>query len=301
MKISSFLLFFLSCATSLTLCSPANAKPFSQLVEFSGALSDTGNYESTHKGVDGAPFFEGRTTNGRVAGEVLAERLDLQVINSMHLVAPARGSNFSVRDALAGANGPDDLPAEIDAYLKPRGGQADPDALYFLFNGGNDVIKSVMEPNDEKSQKILDDAVAGLEVGIRRLVSAGAHTIFAPDFVDISLVPALRNTPAAGRATRISEQYNRQFYVMLDRVQSELDFELIRWSFDDFFKQTIKHSDEFGFRNITDSCVALQKQGRCDLDHFLFVNDVFPSARFHQMMGDAMATAILDRDSVRTH
>src|SRR4051812_31151717 len=87
----------------------ATAKPFSQLIEFSGALSDNGNFAAVH-GNDPAPFYQGRTTNGLTAGEVMAARLGLKADPSLHLVGKAAGTNFAVRDALAGGNGPDDLP-----------------------------------------------------------------------------------------------------------------------------------------------------------------------------------------------
>jgi len=294
-RINSLLAALLAGA-SMTISGVTQAKPFSDMVEFSGALSDTGNYISTHENDMPPPFVGGKTTNGMVAGEVVAEKLKLKVATSMHLVGSAKGSNYAVRDALAGGNGPDDLPAELDAYLKPRNGKADPDALYFVFNGGNDVIQAVMTPDDGKSEKILVDAVAGLQTAIHRLVNAGAKTLFVPDFVDIGLVPAMHSGPNAERASRISNEYNKLFYAMLDRVQSEGNVDIIRWSFDRFFKETIKHGAELGFTNTTDSCMAKMKAGECDLDHFLYVNEVFPTARFHRLMGEEMVRTILNHN-----
>jgi hypothetical protein len=279
-------------------CAPigAAAKPFSQFIEFSGALSDTGNYASDKDDPLPPIFYQHRTSNGPVAGELLAARLGLKSENSMHLVGPPVGTNFAVRDALAGGNGPHDLPGQYNAYLKSRGGKADPDALYFLFNGGNDVIAAVLTPDDAASDKIVLAAVQGLETAIRTLVNAGAVTIFAPDFVDLSYVPFTHKDPA--RAKRISESYNKQYNAMLDRVESELKFELIRWSFDRFLKDLQKHGDEFGFTNVKDACVTMP-QGQCDPDHFLFLTDTFPTTKAHNFMAAAMAVAILNRDRAR--
>jgi phospholipase/lecithinase/hemolysin len=277
----------------------AAAKPFSQFVEFSGALSDTGNYASDKDDPLPPIFYGHRTANGPVAGELLAAKLGLKAENSMHLIGPPVGTNFAVRDAFAGRNGPHDLPGEYNAYLKSRGGRADPDAFYFIFNGGNDVITAVLTPDDAASDKLLSDAVLGLETAIRTLVNAGAKTIFAPDFVDLSHVPfAAKKDPA--RAKRISDSYNKQYNAMLDRIEGKLPFELIRWSFDDFFKDLLEHGDEFGLTNVTDGCLAMPK-GQCDPDHFLFLTDVFPTAKTHEIMAAAMATAILSRDRDRVH
>lgn len=273
----------------------ASAKPFSALVEFSGALSDNGNFASVH-GQDPAPFYRGRTTNGLTAGEVMAARLGLKADPSMHLIGKAGGTNFAVRDALAGGNGPDDLPAQLDAYLTPRGGKADPDALYFVFIGGNDVLLAAVTPNDAASETILRNAVSGIESGIRRLVSAGAKKIFAPDFIDISTAPAFRaaGPGATARAARLSAEYNQAFNAMLDRVEGELDFTLIRWNFDQFVRDVFQHADELGFSNTTDSCVAMP-QGQCDYNRFIFLNEQFPTAKVHELIGTALALAVVTR------
>jgi phospholipase/lecithinase/hemolysin len=298
MKIKLHKLLTVIGGTAMAFSMAVQAQPFSTMVEFSGALSDTGNYVSTHANDMPAPFVNGTTTNGPVAGEVMAQRLGLQVKTSMHLVGPAKGNNFAVRDALAGRNGPDDLQAQLDAYFSAHDGKADPRALYFVFNGGNDVILAVRTPDDQEAHQVLVDAVGGLETALRRLSAAGARTIFAPDFVDIGLVPAMKNGPISARATRISNEYNTLYYAMLDRVQPQLSAQIIRWSFGDFFKDTLAHAHERGFTNTTDACTSKMKAGECDLNHFLFVNGVFPTARFHRQLGEAMAQAVLEHAAV---
>lgn len=287
---------FLFCLFTLVAVYSASAAPFSQFVEFSGALSDTGNFATTH-GESPAPFYKNRTTNGLVAGEILAARMGLKAEASNHLVGPIKGTNFAVRDALAGGNGPDDLPAQLKAYLDPRGGKADPNAFFFVFNGGNDVILAVTQPDDKASEKVLNSAVAGLETALRTLVKAGAKTIMAPNFIDVSLVPALRNTPFAGRAHQLSESYNQKFEAMLKHLEHELKVSFIRWDFNAIFKDIIKHGDEFGFTNTTEPCAPLLATGQADPDRYLFLTDTFPTAKVHQIMAEAMALTILQRDA----
>ena len=96
--------------------------------------------------------------------------------------------------------------------------------------GGNDVIKAVMEMDDATATKILDDAVAGIETQTKRIVDAGAVTVFAPDFIDVGASPALLafGPEAAARGTRLSDYYNDTFDAMLDRIDDG-SFTLIRW------------------------------------------------------------------------
>ncbi|MDB5771575.1 MAG: GDSL-like Lipase/Acylhydrolase family protein [Burkholderia sp.] len=270
-------------------------KPFSQFVDFSGALSDTGNYASVG-GASSPLFYQGRTTNGPVAAELLAARLGLEAKPSYHLTGRATGTNFAVRDALAGADGPHDLHAQLRAYLDPRGGKADPDAFYLIFNGGNDVIRAVLAPEERQAQQVLDNAVAGLEKALRTLVKAGAKTIMAPNFIDLSLVPAIRKANLAPRAHRLSLAYNLKFAAMLDRVERELNVQFIHWDFNGFVNDVINHGHEVGLTNRLDACDALQAAGRCDPDRFVFLTDNFPTAKVHELMAQAMALAILQRD-----
>jgi phospholipase/lecithinase/hemolysin len=284
----------------LTLPFVAEANPFSQLVTFSGALTDTGNYTSV-RGDYPAPFYQNRTTNGPVAVDVLAARLGLKAEPSLHLVGRAGGTNFAVADALAGGDGPHDLPNQVKAHLGRQGGKADPGALYFLFIGGNDVVMAAMTPDAQKAEKILDDAVNGIETAIHILVAAGAKTIMAPDFIDLGMAPAVRMLGPGPQAwaTRISEAYNRKFDTMLDRVEREKSFDLIRWGFSDFVKSVAAHGEEFGFTNMTDSCIALQPAGQCSFDKFVFFNEQYPTAKVHELMGSAMALAVLQRGGAR--
>ena len=278
----------------------AAAGEFSQMIAFSGALSDTGNYNAELGEDRPAPFYENRSTNGPVAVEELARWLGLQAEPSMHLTATTGGTNFAVSDALAGGNGPHDLPAQVDAYLDRNGGKADPDALYFVFIGGNDVIKAVQEMDDATSHKTLTDAVEGIETQIRRLVANGAQTIYALDFIDIGNSPAVLayGPEASARATMLSDEYNREFYEMLDRIDDG-SFTLIRWSFDDFVKNIEANGPRVGLTNATEACLDVGE--KCDVDSFIYLTGEYPTARVHQMLGSAMALSLIDRTNGNTH
>ena len=277
---------------------PRREAQYSAFFEFSGALSDTGNYDSVH-GRSPSPYFEGRTTNGLVAGELLAESLGLSADPSLHLVGPVRGTNFAVRDALASGDRHGDLAGQVSAYLDSRDGRADPNALHFVFNGGNDVIQAVMTTDHAGAAQVLLDAVDGLERAICRLIEAGARSIMAPDFIDVSLVPAVRKGPDVERARLISEFYNQSFRRMLKRVESQFNVRLIHWSFDAFLKKLINHGEEFGLSNTTDPCEALLSKGACDSRTFVYLTEVFPTARVHELMAAAMKRAICQQEGVR--
>ncbi|NKB84637.1 hypothetical protein HED51_22350 [Ochrobactrum grignonense] len=220
-------------------------RKYSAFIEFSGALSDTGNYDSIH-GPSPAPFFEGRTTNGAVAGELVAQKLGYQADASMHLVGSVKGNNFAVRDAMASGDRPEDLSGQVSAYLDSVDGVADSDALFFVFNGGNDVIQAILTQDNVKSVALILEAVEGLERALTRLVEAGAQHILAPDFIDASLLPLIIQKKDVVRGQLISEFFNRSYRRMLLSLEQKLKFKFIRWSFDVFFKNSstrVKASD----------------------------------------------------------
>ncbi len=300
----AFVSLYALVVSMLTLCLPAAsfARPFSELIIFSGSLSDVGNYASVH-GNFPPPFFNNRTTNGPNLDDVFAANLGFPNNPSLHLIGPAVGNNFAVFQALAGGHGPEDLPAELDAYLNPHGGVADPDALFFIFIGGTEVINAVLTPDDAVASQILTDSVNGIETAFRRLVHAGAKRLLIPNFTDLGPLPFARKFASPERATRISLEFERKFQTMLNRTERDLkrdfDFELIRWDFFEFAAGILRHADELGFTNTTDSCLDLLAAGQCDFDKFIFFNDFFPTAKVHKLIGNSLTQMIIERDKAR--
>jgi cholinesterase len=296
----AFVRLYALLVSMLTFCLPttAFAEPFSELIIFSGTLSDVGNFASVH-GDFPPPFFNNRTTNGPNLEDVLAANLGFPNDPSLHLIGPPVGNNFAVFQALAGGHGPEDLPEQVNAYLTSRGGAADPNALFFIFIGGTEVINAVATPDDRVSSQIVTDSVNGIENAIRTLVHAGAERLLVPNFADLGTTPFARKLGTPRRATRISLEFDKKFQAMLNRVERQLDFELIRWNFLEFAYDVLSHADELGFTNTTDSCLDLLPAGKCDFDRFFFFTDLFLTSKVHKLMGNAVTAAIYERDRAR--
>jgi phospholipase/lecithinase/hemolysin len=282
----------------------ASAAPPEELIIISGSLSDVGNYYALH-GSFGPPFADNRSTNGPNLDDYFAELLHFDNKPSMHLVGPVMGNNFAVFQSLARGNGPEDLPAQVQAYLSSHGGRANPEALHLLLIGGSDVIDALLNPNDQASSQILDATVVGMENALRTLVNSGAKRVYAPNFTDLGYTPYAIKNGVTGRATRISREYNRKYAAMLDRFERRLrlqgrhDVEIIRWDFFAYTHRLFRHIEDFGFTNSTQSCIDLIPSNRCELDRFVFLSDFFPTSRTHQLFATAMAQNLIDRDRCR--
>ncbi|TIC79197.1 autotransporter domain-containing protein [Crenobacter intestini] len=178
----------------------APAATFSQAWFFGDSLTDSGAFS----GVGGLPDGSRWTTNNAPNhADVLATALGLKASATNPLTGynPA-GNNYaqggaqSVETANPGPGGKEirDLPTQISDYFKRSGGKADPNALYFVWTGGNDIPAAAAASasgGTSAAQASIAQAAGSLAGQLGALKAAGAKLIIAPN------LPAFGNTPAA--------------------------------------------------------------------------------------------------------
>ncbi len=148
---------FALAASALALsASAASADPYSAVYVFGDSLSDRGNFaEGVGNAFPNPPSYHYSFTNGPTAISLVANNFGLAADPSLWLngfadtnglFAPdyVPGTSYAVGGAtaqLSSTNGIDgiNLPDQLDAYLGHVSGTADPDALYTIFIGGNDI------------------------------------------------------------------------------------------------------------------------------------------------------------------
>ena len=190
---------------------------FSNIYFFGDSLTDTGAFggQLVPNGSGGfiALPADARWTTNNAANHanVLAGKLGLAVTpsNAASSLGTA-GNNFAQGGAQsvtyatgatlpnssstqgAGPGGLDirDLPQQVQDYLSSRGGKADPNALYFVWSGGND-IPTAAGAGSSNASNVASAAAGSLATQIATLKNAGATLIIAPN------LPAFGNTPAA--------------------------------------------------------------------------------------------------------
>ena len=280
----------LSIASGVTLHATAQHPGFNDLVIFSGSLSDTGNFSSLFGDLP-EPFYNNRNTNGPNAVDVFADLLGFDAEPSLHLIGEEGGNNFAFTGARARGNEPIDLSSQIDAHFARTGGEANPVGLYFIFVGGHDVIEAVTTTDDwEVSKQIVNEAVGGIRTGLERLIDAGARHLYAPGFLNIGLAPVMVENGLAERATAVSELYDTQFKRMLDDLEEERGNHIYRFDFFEFVDHNIASAQALDIVNTTDSCVA---HADCDFDKFIFLDENFPTAKVHTLLGHALALDLM--------
>ncbi|MFQ5635229.1 MAG: SGNH/GDSL hydrolase family protein [Gammaproteobacteria bacterium] len=277
---------------SLWFAASAAAAPYSQLFAFGDSLSDTGNITILN-GIPLPPYFPGHFSNGTVWVETLAANLGVSASPAL-----AGGTNSAFGGAATGAppaipppTTPPTLIDQAGMFLTGLGGGgADPNALYVVFGGGNDV-----RAGD------ICCSVANLSSVITSLAGAGAHHFLVPNLPDIGLTPeAIAGGPAiqAG-ATFLSTTHNAALAAAIPGLESSLGINIIDLDIFAILNDIIANPASFGFTNTTDPCftgaVGVGGPGTvCGTpSDYIFWDGIHPTTTAHALIGNLATTAVV--------
>lgn len=170
----------------------AKAATVSGLYVFGDSLVDAGNTQTLVLSVGGSDptpasvgYFNGHFTNGYDYTDLLSIRLT----GAPTVAALQGGANFAFGGARTRDNGDflPDLVAQVDSYLLPAGGVADPNGLYVITVGGNDLFdvgNGVLGVNDVPTQ-----VIGTLVSQVSRLRAAGAQQFLVTNLPDVTGAP----------------------------------------------------------------------------------------------------------------
>src|SRR5690242_812589 len=169
----------------LLFSSAAAANDFSQVVVFGDSLSDAGNLSLSQ----GSPTPLRFTTNpGTTTAENVATALGFTLSPSV-----AGGTDFAFGGAgvVQGVAPVPTLPQQLAMYLGATGGSADPNALYQVWGGANDIFYLTGTSTDANVLAAGTAAAAQAEVDmLGQLQAAGARYVVVYNLPDIGKTPA---------------------------------------------------------------------------------------------------------------
>lgn len=278
-----------------TACSAPALASYSQMFVFGDSLSDNGNLFAltqavTGTGQPGAPYVDGRFSNGPVAVENMAAALNL------HLTDYAFGGAQTGLGNLGGAklNGMG-VQGQIGMYADNLGAStADAGALYMVWAGPNDFFAGT----NMLSASTSTTASTNLLNDISTLYQMGARQFFVPLMPNLSLTPAAAaadaSTPGYKQAAaERTAEYNQLITTGLAGLSGSLAGVQIQ-SFDtaSFMAKQAQIMQGLGF-NTTDACYNSTAKTVCaNPDTYLFWDGVHPTAAAHQVLGAAFAAAV---------
>lgn len=246
---SNFLykLLLITAVMLATVTSPLAAGPFTSVVVYGDSLSDNGNLFNA-VGLPGAPYFQGRRSNGPVAVEQLASALGVPLVDFAWIGATTGIGNYADlgTPTSSGAFGLPGMQVEfagstgvISPYL--AGG------LFIVWGGANDFLSP--SPLDTTPQQIVTRAVndlLGIVTGLRTL---GAQNILVPGIPDLGLSPFFRGqgAVAAAQASAITDLFN-------STLRAGLPQGVLFYDSAALLRAMTANPSAYGFTNVAEPC-----------------------------------------------
>lgn len=261
-----------------------SAPAFSGLYVLGDSLSDIGRVFAASGGTfPPPPYFQGRFSNGPVAVEHLAAGLGL---GTGQFVDLAVGGARTGLDGSAGAGtGMLSQLAGLQAALP--GGQADPNALYFVWGGANDLRNGVS----------IGEAIGNLGTIVSGLHTMGARKFLLPNLPDLGLTPEAREAGSSAGASFVSGLFNQNLAATYSGLAAQ-------WSDETFYyfdamnaQRTITNgAPGNGFSNVSAGCLqppnALVPTVCGTPGSYLYWDQIHPTAAAHQILGNQMLAAV---------
>jgi len=296
-------------AAALALASaPALAEDtFSRTVFFGDSLTDAGYFRPLLVQQNPQAAILGRFTTN--PGLVWAEWLALAYGTDARPNGNGQsGDNYAAGGAMVATDriGPPfgltpSLATQAGGYLAANGGLADPDALYSVWGGPNDLFSIAADPT--QAPQIIGAAVTA-QVGIvGALQAAGARYVLVPNIPDIGITPTFlaQGPAAAAQGTAIAAAYNDALYGGLDAN----GLRVIPLDTFTFLREVVATPSAYGLANVTGTACQPQITAQsitCNPGTYvvpgadrtyLFADGVHPGSVGHRAIAD-LALAMIE-------
>ncbi|KFN46344.1 hypothetical protein N787_10800 [Arenimonas metalli CF5-1] len=284
-------------ALALGCAGAAQAQNFTGFFVFGDSLSDAGNVAA----ISGLPPGNSFTTNpDPVAAEIIARYFGLPDTNSL-----AGGPNFAWGGSCVNATGPclnpvPNIPTQVSQYLASTGGRADPNALYSIWGGANDIFASLGTPATAQANTVAAATAYVQQIG--RLQAAGARYVIVYNLPNLGATPQFGANPTvASSVSQITVVYN----TALNTGLASLGDGIIAINTFGLIAEIVSNPGLYGFTNVTGvactgSSVACGPSGSGlpasyapgTNDTYLFADGVHPTGAAHRILANVVLSTI---------
>ena len=231
----------------------ASQPAFDAIYVFGDSYCDVGNlYIADGQTYPPAPYFNGRFSNGPLWVEHIAGSYHLPMTASL-----TGGTDYAFvgAEVLApvplGTGAIPSVPQQVDLYLSQHNFKADPNALYLVEGGGNDILDATSgEPG-----------MLGGEFGhtllhsIRELERAGARHLFVPRLFDVGLLPAAKEEGISAFASTATAALNKTLDDGLRSESFDHDTHVYRIDTFNLLQSILSDGSHYGFTDVTSPCL----------------------------------------------
>ncbi|MEP6906420.1 MAG: autotransporter domain-containing protein [Pseudoxanthomonas sp.] len=302
MKFSKSPVRSLLCVAMALAAAPAFAQSgYSDTVFFGDSLTDSGHFRPAlvqAAGPSAAVLGRFTTNPGLVWAEFMAEDDGTDAVSDNQ-----GGHNYAVGGARSGINtsgalGPiPSVTAQLSSYLGSNGGRADPNALYTVWAGANDLFAVAA---GAPAQTTIGGAVTSQIGVIGGLQQAGAQYVLVPNIPDLGKTPQFLAQGAAGSAagTQLSAAYNAALFGGL----TSAGLRVIPMDVFSLIGEISASPSTYGFSNVTSPACGALSSLLCSpanyatpsaAETYAFADGVHPSTGAHRIIGQ-YAVSILE-------
>jgi thermolabile hemolysin len=263
--------------SSSALAAKLNLNKIDQIYTFGDSLSDTGNFfEATgNQFPPSPPYSPGRFSNGPIWIDYLSQTLGLPATSQFNFAfgGATTGTDNTVIPGLPG------LQTEIGGFLASNP-PANPNALYVVWAGANDYLGAgISDPTVP---------INNLATAINSLADFGAKNILVVNLPDLGQIPGSNGTPLETPLDALSTAHNFGLANTINQLQTDFgsDVNLISFDVNALFKQVVDNPEDFGFTNVTDSCLVGITECN-NPNEYLFWDELHPTTVGHQFIADS--------------
>ncbi|MFZ0743937.1 MAG: SGNH/GDSL hydrolase family protein [Terracidiphilus sp.] len=259
---------------------------YDNLYVFGDSYCDVGNIFAVTGGAEpAAPYYNGRFSNGPIWLDHVAGFLSVPLKPSV-----LGGTDYAFGGAWMTAPQPipggviPSVPQQVGLYLSQHGGKADPNALYILEGGGNDILGTT-----SGSPQVLGYEIAlSLADSERILRQAGARHFIIPNLFNVGLLPAAAgNVAFATAASAAANQWIDQLLALEQLLQG---IHIIRMDVFSLINAVETDPTHFGFTDVTDPCLTTVVCA--DPDHTFFWDIHHPTEFGHAFFAVTLENAL---------
>ena len=248
----------------------SRAESFSAVFVFGDSLSDNGNLYSA-VGYPPPPYYNGRFSNGPVAVEQLAGRLNAPLFDFAWGGATT-GLGNQIDGGSQTSPGLFHLPGMVTELTNaPIPAVLVPSSLFVVWGGANDF----------EDMGSATTAVSNIDAIVASLQGVGAQHILVPGLPDLGLTPEFYGDPTA---TLFSQQFNAG-------LQSSLPAGATYSDVYGLLNTIVADPGAYGFSNVTTPCFT--GFSVCsDPSSYLFWDNIHPTTAADALLGAQFATAV---------
>jgi phospholipase/lecithinase/hemolysin len=265
----------------------AQTPSYDALYVFGDSYCDVGNLFLATGGAEAAPpYYNGRFSNGPIWLDHVAGFLGLPLKPSL-----LKGTDYAFGGAWVtepeSVTGVPSVPEQVELYLSQHNGKADPNALYILEGGGNDILDTTTGTPEALGLHIAE----GLARSELLLREAGAKHFVIPDLFNVGLLPAAAGNVSFAKSA--SGAANNALDELLAFEQLIEGLHIVRMNVFSLLNAVVTDPTHFGFTDITHPCLTT---GVCaDPDHTLFWDTHHPTEFGHSFFAVTLENVLAKR------